>query len=479
VLTVAVRADVTGFLPNPPVSNESYTFEMNRWVFDSLVRLDTSLRVTPGLAGRWETPDADTYVFELRPGLRFSDGSPVTAADVAASLEAARQRPWPTGDYLRPIGSVRVLDAARIEIRTARPEPTFLTRLPWAFVLPEAALKQDVVPAIGAGPYRLKSWSPGKEFVLARNPFYWDKAPEFESVRFVVVPHGEARVAMVERAEADVADNVPLEAFQRLEARSDLKLVAASGHRVLFLVVSADRPPFRDPRVREAIDLAVDRAELVERALLGRSQVASQLLPPSVVGHDPERRPTLPDRARARRLLREAGHAAGLALVLHGPNNRYVRDVEVVQEVARQLGEVGVRAETRFHDKLEFLGGAERGSYDFYLLGWASESGDGGDALDTFFNPPSPGTPRPLHSIGLSDPELEALIGAVHAAADVKTRAEALRQAFARIAELRPVIPLVVQTEAVVHSRRLAWDPPLGLALRPGDFRRAPPAEGP
>jgi peptide/nickel transport system substrate-binding protein len=86
VLRAAVRADVTGFFPNPPAANESYSFEMSRWVLDAVVALDRGLNVVPALAAHWLTPDDRSFVLELRPGLRFSDGRPVTAVDAARSL---------------------------------------------------------------------------------------------------------------------------------------------------------------------------------------------------------------------------------------------------------------------------------------------------------------------------------------------------------------------------------------------------------
>ncbi len=136
LLRAAVRADVTGFFPNRPAANESYTFEMNRWVLDALVGLDRGLNVVPALAAHWLTPDDRTFVLELRPGLRFSDGRAVTAADAARSLEAGKQLAWPNDGYLSTVESVRVLDERRLEVRAARPDPTLLARLAWGFVLP-------------------------------------------------------------------------------------------------------------------------------------------------------------------------------------------------------------------------------------------------------------------------------------------------------------------------------------------------------
>jgi peptide/nickel transport system substrate-binding protein len=225
--------------------------------------------------------------------------------------------------------------------------------------------------------------------------------------------------------------------------------------------------------VREAVNVALDRVRLVERVLLGRAVPASQILPPGVVGHVPELAPAVPDRERARRLLAAAGYASGLTFTLDGPNNRYVRDEAILREVAEQLADVGIRAEARATDKAEFFRLIERGDSVAHLLGWASETGDGGDALDILFHPPADGSAGRLNSTGLSDAELNRMITAVHASPDLQQRAQRLRRAFARVAELRPIVPLVIQTEAVVHSRRLVWDAPVNRALRPLDFRPA------
>jgi peptide/nickel transport system substrate-binding protein len=470
-LTVALRADVTGFYPNPPTVNESFTFEINRWVYDSLVAFDPALRLVPLLATRWENPDDRTYLFELRAGVRFSDGRSLTAPDVAASLRTALERGWATHDYLWPMASVRALDERRVEVRTRGREPTFLTRLPWGFVLPAEAVAHEPIPVVGTGPYRLGSWTPGKEFVLLRNPHYWGDPAPFESARFVIVPDDAERVARVERGEADVADNVPLEAFDGLERRTDLRLVVGTGHRVLFLALRMDRKPFRDPRVREAVELALDREELVGRVLQGRARPAFQLLPPSVVGHDPDLVPSRADRVRARRLLTDAGYPHGFELRLDGPNNRYVKDAAILAEVARQLRTVGIEAVAAARDKQAFFRLTETGASDAHLLGWASESGDGGDALDFFFRTPAGGPEGRLNTTGISDERLDTLIQRVHESYTVAERSEALRRAFGRMTQLRPIVPLVIQVDAVVHNRRVAWHAPLNLGLRPGDLR--------
>jgi peptide/nickel transport system substrate-binding protein len=397
----------------------------------------------------------------------------LTAADVVGSIEANRAG-WVTRDYLQAIESVRATGDREVEIRTRFPYPVLLTRLPWGPVVPRDAAERGDSPAPGTGPYRVESWDPGRGYVFVRNPHFDRPAPAFEKVVHVVVPDDAERMSRVERGEADVADHVPLDHVERLSRNPGLRVVSGAGLRVLFLVLRADRPPFSDPRVREAIDLALDRPELVRRALGGHAETATQLVPPSIVGHDPALRLPTPDPARARALLAAAGHSSGLDIRLDGPGNRYVNGVAILQELARQLGEVGVRAPVNAVDKREFFPLIEAGRSDMHLLGYACESGDAGDVLGALLHSATGGPLGSLNSLGLSDRLLDERIDAADRARTDTERARRLRLAVARAAELRAALPLFVQTEAVVLSRRLAWEAPLNMAIAPEDIRPTP-----
>jgi peptide/nickel transport system substrate-binding protein len=474
VLRAAVRADVTGFFPNPPAANESYTFEMNRWVLDAVVALDRGLNVVPALAEHWLTRDDRSFVLELRPGLRFSDGRPVTAADAARSLEAATRLAWPNDGYLSTLESVRVLDERRIEVRAARPDPTLLARLAWGFVLPADATTAQPVPVVGTAPYTLERWTPGQGFAFARNPHHWGRPAAFARAEFRVVPDDATRLELVEAGEADIADFVPPEAWARLERVKHLRLVVGAGLRVLFLGLRVDRAPFNDPRVREALDIAIDRRALVEHVFLGKGVVANQLMPRGSVGYVPDLAPAPFDRERARALLAAAGVRAGQRLRLDGPSNRYVRDAQVLEEIARQLAEVGLVVEVNALDKGALYTLIDRGLSDVFLLGWASESGDGADVFEVLFPPPAERRGGSSNATGFADAQLDAITREAQSTTNLRERAAVLRRAFTRLAELRPILPLVVQPESVLYdTRRVSWDPPVSLALRPRDLRPA------
>jgi len=205
-----------------------------------------------------------------------------------------------------------------------------------------------------------------------------------------------------------------------------------AGLRVLFLGLRVDRPPFDDPRVREALDLAIDRRVLLERVFLGKGAVANQLMPRGSVGYVPELPPSAFDPERARRLLRAAGIAPGHALRLDGPKNRYVRDVQILEEVKRQLAAVELRVEVRALDKVALYALLDRGGSDFFLLGWASESGDGADVFEVLFPPPGQPLRGSSNATGFADAALDAITREAQSRANLRERAAVLRRAFTR-----------------------------------------------
>jgi peptide/nickel transport system substrate-binding protein len=473
-LRLAVRADVTGFYPNPPLINEGYSMDVNWNLYDGLVRFDSRFRLEPAVASRWENPDERTYVFDVRPGLRFSDGRPVTAEDVVASILAPRKRQWVTRDYLQAVESARVLAPGRVEIRTRFPYLILLSKLPWGHVMPAAELVKERPAVVGTGPYRLESWTPGREFVFERNPYFRGPAPAFARARFEVVSDPRERAERVLRGEADVADQLPLDQIERVQGSPDVEVCSGPGIRVLMLVLRVDRRPFSDPRVREALDAAIDREELNRRALFGRAVPATQLVPQSVVGFNPALRTGQGDAARAKALLAAAGYKGRLALRLDGPSNRYVRDVEILQELKRQLDAAGFDVTLNVLDKNAYFALQDAGRSDAGLLGWACATGEAGDALDSFLHSKQGDILGTDNTMGLADAELDRLIENANAAGSLEERTALLQQALAHIAELRPILPLVVQPEAVAISRKVRWTPPPNYALRVQDMQPAP-----
>ena len=471
VLTVATRADVTGIFPNPPYQAEVFSIDVNANVFDSLVRFDRELRVLPALAESWQNPDDLSWVFQLRGDVRFSNGAPVRASDVVASLRTSitRNTPLLPGDAVEAVGPNRVL------IRTSRRSPHLLAQLQSAFVLPEEALAHEPVPTIGSGPYRLTRWTPGRELVLDRNPFFHGPAPRFERVRLHVIPEAKERIDELLSGRAQIADSIPPEQVARLEREPSVRVVSEPSLRVLFLAFRVDRPPFSDLRVRRAVRLAIDQKELVRNALSGQAFPATQLVPPQVFGYNSEIRETAPDLLEARRLLADAGYPQGLPVRLDGPSDRYVNDIQILDEVRRQLALAGIQVTVHAMPKSRYFSHLKAEGSSFYLLGWVCNTLFGGDALEVLLRTRGAGGQGDFNYQGISEPELDRLTEESFHSADSQARLVAIQKAMALVAEKELVVPLVIPREAIAITREVAWEPEKGLALR---FAQMRPASG-
>ncbi|HEY5908887.1 MAG TPA: ABC transporter substrate-binding protein [Vicinamibacteria bacterium] len=469
---LAVKGDITGVYPSAGALNEAFTTQVHWNFLEGLVGLDSQLHMRPALAVHWSNPDDHTYVFELRPGLVFSDGRPLRAHDVVASLRGASRTAL--ADYFHAIAEARTLNDQRLQVVTRSPYLVLLTRLPWGMVLPEAEWDRPEPAPIGTGPFKFVSRDPGREIVLDANPRHRGSAPAFGRVVYRVVPNDEQRMELVLSGQADAADQLPLAMASDLAGDARARPVSGEGLRVIYLGLRPTRPPFDDPRVREAIDLAIDRREILARVFAGRGRVASQIVPETVAGFDPGIEASRPDPERARRLLEAAGVKGAIPLELHGPNNRYLHDTAVLEEIARQLRQVGLTVSIRAMDKTAFFSLAGSGGTQMHLMGWSCETADAGDALDALAHSKDATGIGSDNDLDLSDLELDRLIEAANASTSAEDRVRRLQAALRRFHQQKVYLPLYVQPESVLVSSRLAFAPAPNFALVPWALRPLP-----
>lgn len=473
ILTIAVRADVTGIYPNPPTQPEAFTIDVNSNVFEGLVRFGKNMNPEPAVAETWENRDDNTWIFHLRKKVRFSNGDYVKADDVVASIETALNRPFTTASFLQHIRSVRALAPDTVEIKTHYPYPILLSQLTVGFIMPKKVLQSTNIPPIGTGPYKVKRWVVGKQLDLERNRYYHGDAPSFNQIRFVVEPSGAKRIKALLERKAQMADYIPLEEVDRLKKIQEIKIINRPGTRVLFLTFRMDRPPFNDIRLRQAVELGIDREELIQRALFGKAAVASQLVPPQVAGYNPEIIIPKTDRNRARQLIQEAGYTDGFSIRLDGTKDRYVNDVQILNEIATQLESIGIKVSINPMPKTEFFPFLAAGKSDFSLVGFSCDTLYASLALDTMMRSPRPGTRYSQNYQGLADPMLDQLIDQAWHEPSLKNRTAIYAQAIKRISEIHAIVPLEIQPETIALSREIDWEPPITFALRVYDAKFA------
>jgi peptide/nickel transport system substrate-binding protein len=316
-------------------------------LFQGLTRIEEDGSVAPALARDWVvSPDGLSYRFHLRAGVRFHDGTPLTASDVRFSLDRARAAGSrnPLHELLQPIRNVGADDELTVAIELSRPVAEILTYLGWGnlVIMSPASAAHAATSPVGTGPFRFREWRKGDAIVLERNPDYWGAPALLDRVTFRVVPDATTGLAALLAGDVDAFSNFPApENLATLAHDPRFTVVVGSTEGETLLAINNARPPFNDLRVRRALAHAVDRNAIIQGAMYGYGQPIGSHFPP----HDPDyvdltqRYPF--DPAAARALLVEAGYPKGLDVTLRLPPPYYARRSGEI--IAAQLEAVGIR----------------------------------------------------------------------------------------------------------------------------------------
>lgn len=442
-------------------------------VFETLVDVDPDQALRPALARSWYSPDERTWIFTLRDRIPRHDGGVLTAGDVAQALE--RERVGKVhGDTLGPVESVEALDATRLRIRTRRVFGPLAMRLAR---VPVRLASGPGEPSVGTGPYRIRAWDPGRSLGLEAFDSDPARRPAVRRVLFRAVSDHAARVRQLESGSAQLILDVPRADLPRLEKERRLRIVVRPGLRLLFLGMDCaslrsphvDAPvnPLRDLRVRRALELAIDRSALVRDTLGGQATPALRIWQAGPPGSAP----TPPEAGRteaARRLLVEAGFAAGFTLKLDFTQGR-LRDAEdVAQHLVSDLGRIGIRVELRAGPDL--LARLRARDTALFLSRMQLAYSEADRYFDSFLHTPRGGA-GDLNASGYSNPDVDRWIEEVDASLEHLQRAEIVARIADQIARDLPLIPLVVLSDVYGLDRRLAFSPRADRRIDATSFR--------
>lgn len=439
---------------DPHFKNEVQTFSILSHVYEGLTRIDRRGRVKPALAERWENPDDVRWHFVLREDVSFHDGRPLRAADVVASLERAHRHPKSNmSSYVVEIDNVRAIDERTVEIVTTRPYPILLNKLAFVAVVPRDA-PEEIGHPVGTGPYRFLGWEPGEGVELEAHDGWWRPAPDFERVQIRTVGDDEERLERLFAGELDLVLEVPPASAERFEEHECCELVAQTGLQTEYLGMRPTAPPFDDPRVREAVHVALDREALVDEVLHGFGTAGVQMVSVHVFGHDSSVPVPPGDPELARELLADAGHPDGVGVVLEA---REGRDPE---PIAEQLRRAGFRVETRTTPWPELYRRLQAQEIDFYYGGMLAVSADSSDVFDSVAHSldPSSGYGQ-NNSMGYENARLDLLVEESSTALDMFERRDMLQQAMRLLVADRVYLGLFSPQELFGIRDGLEWTP--------------------
>ncbi len=276
-------------------------------IMEPLVRVDGG-KIVPVLATSWENPDPNTWVFKLRSGVKFSDGTPFTAKDVVASYERHKKLDGPLVPLYSTVTSFAATDDQTVTVKTSKPLGTLLSSLTLLFIGPAAKINTDGFfnKPIGTGPFTVESFKPDEKLDLAANPTYWDGAPKLSKLEFVNIPEVAGRITGLENGEVDVLTQIPPDQVGSVKGSDAITYSTTPSWTYYFDWFNSNRKPFNDKRVRQAMWHALNLEGTVKDLFGDLASVAQAPLAQGVIGA-PKLSPYAYDPAKAKQLLTEAG----------------------------------------------------------------------------------------------------------------------------------------------------------------------------
>ena len=441
---------------DPAFSTDVPTGEMATLVYDGLTRFDPHGAVLPALADRWTAErDGRRFVFHLRPGVRFHDGSPLTAQTVAASVRRVLDprtrggRAWPllpiagADDYAAgraaDVRGMQTLGDTAIAFDLVEPLavfPKFLA-MPVAAVVPDPAPQDLGEHPVGTGPWRFVDWRHDDYLSFVRNPDYWDTPALAESLTVRILPEDLTRAAEFEAGRLSVSE-IPFGETARWEQSHADRLVRTAALRVVYVALNTRRGALRDPRVRQALNHAVNVPAILATLARGRGIVARGSIPPSLPGGDTTRTAYGYDPDAARRLLADAGRPdLRLELWRNSTNPLFA---QIVQAIQADLARVGVTVDIVVRDASAQREAARKGQADMAILDWWADYPDGDNFLHPLFHSKSAG-PGGNYAFFV-DSTVDALIERARRTTDEAARVALYRDIDARVYAAAPWIYL-------------------------------------
>ncbi|MEQ6203380.1 ABC transporter substrate-binding protein [Sulfitobacter sp. HNIBRBA2951] len=466
---------------DPHAQNEGPTNALAHQMSEPLVMRDMAGTMVPALATEWapSSDDPNVWVFKLRSGVTFHDGAAFDSEDAKFSLERAMSENSDHKALLASVTEIRAPDAMTVEIVTDGPNPIMPNNLTNIMMMDKgwaeannAVKVQDVEGGEdtfaaknvnGTGAYKLVSREPDVKTVMAINENYWGKdefAMDVTEIVYTPIQNAATRVAALLSGEVDFIQDVPVQDLARVSGTDGLDVRTTPQNRVIFFGMNSGdadlttdnvdgKNPFADVRVRQAMNMAINRDAIKQVVMRGQSEPAGMIAPPFVNGWDADMdASSKTDLDAAKALMSEAGYSDGFSITLNCPNDRYINDEAICQAAVGMYAQIGVKVNLDAQPKAQHFPLINTLATDFYMLGWGVPTYDS-EYIFNFLVHSRDDKYGAWNGTRFGDAELDAKIKGLASETDLDKR-------NAMISEIWEV----VQSEALyvpIHHQVLNW----------------------
>lgn len=471
-ITIAQESTIEGL--DPYLDNTTTTNSALANVYNSLTARNAEGKLVPGLATSWERVDQTTWRFELREGVKFSNGNEFTAEDVKFSFNRMANFEKSEWQFIgKSVTSVNIIDEHTIELTTNNPFPTFAGTIYFAKIMDKEWTEAHdpgyiATHAMGTGPYKVEEWEMGDHLTLVVNENYWGEKPSVEKALIKPITEVSTRLAAIETGSVDLITNVPFQSINRIKEDPDTEVVAKPGRRVIFLGVNQREGfPASNLKVRKAMYTAINEGEIIDRIMQGYATPANQITAPPDVGYNPDVKRPEPSIEKAKELLEEAGYPDGFDITLDVPYDRYVKDEEIGQAVVSYLQKAGINAKLKTRTKSVHFDRintsasmSEDPKTDFFMMGWRDSSFDAARPHTTHVRTVDPDKGYGTWNGGRhSNPKLDQLLEEAAKEVDPEERVEILKEVNEVCMDNVAVIPLHIQYDIYGATDKVQFTP--------------------
>jgi peptide/nickel transport system substrate-binding protein len=433
---------------NTILAGDVYTLNQ---IFEPLYITAVDGSLQPHLAtGHTVSADGKTYTFAIRPGVTFSDGSPLTSADVVYSLKRAQSSNGPLSFLDSSIASVAAAGKLSVVVKLKQPWSPLVSDI--------SAFSNSIVPnnlqgksaavffnsPVGTGPFTLKSWVKGGTVTLARNARYWNSPlPYLDEVVFSVVEDQNQLVQQLQAGQVDVIDEVPPANYSSLSSTSGVSVLKSPQWSVDLLLLNSQFKPFKDRHVRRAVAHAVNRAQIVKATTFGTAEVATSFFPTSLQYFDASTKALDYDLAAAKAELAQSAYPTGFSaqILVDSANQGWNEAAQIIQA---SLSQIGIKVTLRSIEEAAFKAAFEAFDFDLFIDNAINDISDPDDLASFELDEANGGSNS--YWTHYNDPATTALVRQAETVQDSGKRQALYAQIQQNVADNVPFVPLTYPT---------------------------------